>query len=441
MFRSTLALACAVALAGPAAAGTKYVFTDLGRMFPDSINSYGQVSGTLVPTSGTTRQPLLWTPVSANQPSGSTVVLPGTSAGGINDYGQVALVDNYGLGYHVLLWTPSAAHATAGSSVVLDGGDNLWVMKADVNSMGQVTYSEQGLVIGSESIGAFVWTPTSPLGSVGSSSLIGTFQVNAINDYGQVAGYILGNGRNDAVLWTPAASNGSTGSLTMLGDLGQSSSQAYGLNNNGQVVGTVLSNSNNWLPFRWDPTAPNATSGSMTELDTVEHPSGNVYAVQEDGTAMGGFYVAPNSPHAALYHPNGQIQDLQAELNLSGVTLYTAYGSNSAGQLIGIAMVGTEEHGYLLTPKSVEGDITNTRSLVSQLVSMGALLPANGQSLYSKLDSAMAKASSGDKAGAITEMKAFINQVTTFVKKGRLTQAQAQPLIDAANAIIAQLSA
>ena len=102
--------------------------------------------------------------------------------------------------------------------------------------------------------------------------------------------------------------------------------------------------------------------------------------------------------------------------------------------------VAGESHGFLLTPKPVSQQVTDVRQLVTNLVNIGALLPANGQSLYAKLDSAKAKIAAGNKSGAITDLKAFINQVTTFVKTGKLSAAQGQTLIDAANAIIAQIS-
>src|SRR5207253_8663159 len=124
--------------------------------------------------------------------------------------------------------------------------------------------------------------------------------------------------------------------------------------------------------------------------------------------------------YAAVFK-DGQVIDLNTLITVTGATLSAARGTNSAGQIVGNAFVGGVEHGFLLTPATAEDEILDVRHLVEELVRVGVLLPANGQSLYSKLDAAVAKASNGDKAGAITDLKAFINQVTTFVKTGRLS--------------------
>ena len=79
------------------------------------------------------------------------------------------------------------------------------------------------------------------------------------------------------------------------------------------------------------------------------------------------------------------------------------------------------------------------KNQVIELVNLGTMLPANGQSLYAKLNAALAKVAMNDVEGAIDSLSSFINQVKSFVKTGKLTQGQGEALIDAAQAIITAL--
>jgi predicted outer membrane repeat protein len=76
---------------------------------------------------------------------------------------------------------------------------------------------------------------------------------------------------------------------------------------------------------------------------------------------------------------------------------------------------------------------------VDELISLGAILPANGNSLKSKLNSALA-ALPNNPATAISALQSFINQVKSFIKTGRLSATDGQALIDAAQDIIDELS-
>jgi hypothetical protein len=66
--------------------------------------------------------------------------------------------------------------------------------------------------------------------------------------------------------------------------------------------------------------------------------------------------------------------------------------------------------------------------------------PADGNSLQVKLNAALA-ALPGDPATAISSCQSFIKQVKVLNKIKRLSAANGQPLIDASQAIIADLSA
>jgi hypothetical protein len=77
---------------------------------------------------------------------------------------------------------------------------------------------------------------------------------------------------------------------------------------------------------------------------------------------------------------------------------------------------------------------------VKALVAAGVLNQGQGNALIAKLDAAIKQVDKGNSNTAINQLQAFINQVNAFINSGILTSAQGQPLIDAANAIIAELA-
>jgi hypothetical protein len=78
-------------------------------------------------------------------------------------------------------------------------------------------------------------------------------------------------------------------------------------------------------------------------------------------------------------------------------------------------------------------------SSVTALVQGGAALPADGKSLLTLLQSAANSSTAGNTTAAIGQLNAFIAQVGAFVKNGKLTAAQGESLISAAQAAIASM--
>jgi hypothetical protein len=77
---------------------------------------------------------------------------------------------------------------------------------------------------------------------------------------------------------------------------------------------------------------------------------------------------------------------------------------------------------------------------VNALVNSGTLSSGNGNALTVKLISATANLNAGNSTAGVNQLNAFINQVTAFQKTGKLSNAQAQGLINAANLAIAAVS-
>ena len=92
----------------------------------------------------------------------------------------------------------------------------------------------------------------------------------------------------------------------------------------------------------------------------------------------------------------------------------------------------------MLTPRQgTAGLIDQVHSLVAQ----GALSDGQGNALIAKLDGVIKQLEKGKTKSAVNELKAFISQVNDFMNSTPpiLMPAEGQPLIDAANAIIAAL--
>jgi len=121
-------------------------------------------------------------------------------------------------------------------------------------------------------------------------------------------------------------------------------------------------------------------------------------------------------------------------------------GVNNVGQVIGSS---SDDGGWPrravvwsvpLPPPPPEEAIGNIADDIAELVSEGVLATGQANSLTSKLDTALVQLDKGNEKAASNVLQAFINQLTGLVNAGVLTIDDAQPLIDAAEAIIDQLT-
>ncbi len=215
------------------------------------INSFGQVAGYSSEPSSTFPIATVWT--------GSTPTLLDTpnsfysAAYSINDSGQVAGWSRISaIAQHAVVWNGTTA-------TFLDDLGSGSSQGYGINASGQVA----GRVTpGGGRQQAVVWNGTIP-------TLLGTLPGGldsgavGINDVGQVAGYIgagidgLGNSITHAVRWT-----GTT--PTNLGSLGGNISQAFGINNSGDVVGR-----SGGAPFLY-------TGGIMYDLNDLLLPGSGI---------------------------------------------------------------------------------------------------------------------------------------------------------------------
>lgn len=144
----------------------------------------------------------------------------------------------------------------------------------------------------------------------------------------------------------------------------------------------------------------------------------------------------------------------------AGDTLTLTVSNNTNGSLVSASIVGTSLTLDYLPDQNGTADITiratdggglfaeytfnitvissqqQLQNLIDDVGDLG-LNGGNTNALTSKLNNAINKLNQGKTNAGVNQIQAFINQVNAFVNSGKLTQAQADDLIDAANAAIA----
>jgi probable HAF family extracellular repeat protein len=227
----------------------------------------------------------------------------------------------------------SANWLFAASYAITDLGDLGFAdsYAGDINQNGQITGTSY---INSNSTRAFIYTD-GVMSSLGALSVNGMNNSNAyrINNLGQVVGCSC----NDACLF----SNGTITDLSCLP--GFTAHAAYGINDLGQVVG-----GSDAVPGYDHGCAYLYSSGLMTLLGTLPgyNFDSEAEAINNSGQVVGTSYSLDNTWHAFLYE-KGQMEDLGA---LPGCTFSSAYDINSHGQIIGDSgnvNSPTFSHGFL----------------------------------------------------------------------------------------------
>ena len=252
-----------------------------------------------------------------------------------------------------------------------------------INASGQVAgYSENS----SNTYRAFLSSGSTltDIGDLGGGSAV----AYAINDHGHVVGSaVTSNGENHPFLYR-------NGHMIDLGTLGSSNNDwwnsAQGVNNSDVVAGTSYDAQGNFLGFVWK-------NGTMTKMGTLGGPWSQAYAINNKGQITGLAYTKNGSAHAFLancaacplkdlgtfsgststvwgfgindagivvgqstfagtYHAfvysGGKIKDLNGLIPAgSGWVLIEANGINATGQIVGMGTHNGLEHAFLLTPQ------------------------------------------------------------------------------------------
>ncbi len=324
-------------------AAALYSVTDLGTLFGGSDKAYGiNNSGQVAGTSGA--RAVLY----ANGTVTNLGTLPGgtTSVGlGINSGGQIVGYSNTSGAERGFISSGGAmtplGSLTGGPSNaygINDSGLAVGSSVASNNRLHAVLYGPGG-------------TPTD-LGTLGGPES----HAYAINNSNQVAGYASAlvtyfdaYGNPYVVEETHAfLHNGST--MNDLGKLaGATYSYAYGINNNGQVVG-------------WSGNAFLYSGGAMTNLGTLpgQGSFSKAFGINDSGQIVGAAYMLGLNPdpfHSqarAFIFENNTMSNLNSLIDPgSGWTLQEARDINENGQIVGWGLFNGQTRAFLLTPTAV----------------------------------------------------------------------------------------
>jgi probable HAF family extracellular repeat protein len=158
-----------------------------------------------------------------------------------------------------------------------------------------------------------------------------------INDAGQVVGYsTTASGAKHAFVWT------ASGGMRDLGTLGGASSWATGINDVGQVVGgSYMAGDSAYHAFVW------TASGGMRDLSTLGGTWSEATGINDAGQVAGYSYTASVDYHAFVWTPGGSMRDLGT---LGGADSL-ATGINDAEQVVGYSTTagGSANHATLWT--------------------------------------------------------------------------------------------
>jgi probable HAF family extracellular repeat protein len=201
--------------------------------------------------------------------------------------------------------------------------------------------NDAGQVVGTTN-GAFLWQN-------GTMQNLGTLRgdtgssATAINNSSQVVGISTKvHTTHKTQTYTDTAFLWQNGKMTSLGTLGGQNSDAYAINDLGQVVGTADTRTSSGHAFLWDST------GGMQDLGFQGSPKGINAAGQIVGTMGGG------GGDAFLWQ-NGVLQDLNTLIpSGSGWVLQWATAINGSGQIVAWGTINGYPHvdGFLLTPST-----------------------------------------------------------------------------------------
>jgi probable HAF family extracellular repeat protein len=188
-----------------------------------------------------------------------------------------------------------------------------------------------------------------------------------LNEESQVVGFYFGFNPftfYHAFVWEDTNSNGAAenGEFSDMGTLGGVVSQAYSINEFGQVVGaSTLEGYSPWHAFlvtpqggQWDDDQWSGTPTNLfiQDLGTLGGTDSFAYAINDAGIIVGGA-DNPTGQHRAFVWETGAMSDLNAMIATNPPWLLTAARAiNSSGHIVGDGVVSGQTHAFLLLPAS-----------------------------------------------------------------------------------------
>jgi probable HAF family extracellular repeat protein len=247
---------------------------------------------------------------------------------GLNNKGGIVGYSFQGDDYHAFLYSYSDKSITDVGSL----GGNLNAACA-INEAGQVTgYSQDG----NGNLLAFIFSRKTPITSLGTLDGGSTSEAFGISNNGAA----VGDSQNGSQGHRPALfSNGS------VQDLGLAASNeadaletAYAINDSGQIVGRHGAGDNTFHAFLY-------AGGNTTDFGTLGGANGEALAINKNGQVVGDSDTADGPTHAFLF--DGSLKDLGTLPDFN--TASYARGINSSGDVVGESDSADQKRAFLYT--------------------------------------------------------------------------------------------
>jgi probable HAF family extracellular repeat protein len=170
-----------------------------------------------------------------------------------------------------------------------------------------------------------------------------------VNDKGEVVGYSFQGEDYRAFLYSS-----SDQSLTDVGSLGGKINAACAINDAGQITGYSQDENGNLLAFIFSRQQPIASLGTLEGASTSE-----AFGVNNSGAVVGDSQSG-NQNHRPVLFSNRSVQDLNLGRSNNPVALETAFAINDAGQIVGRHSAGNNAfHAFVF----VNGNTTDFSTL------------------------------------------------------------------------------
>ena len=331
-------------LSFPLAFAQKYTVTDLGSVVgPEGfavargINASGQVTGQSGPASGAFGNVFVYSDGAMD----NLGALPGgANAFGIsiNTSGQVAGGGTNAKGTYRAFISEDNKLVDIGD---LGGGT---AYGEAINDSGQVAGESASPTVNSE---PFLYTNGTMIGLGNLGSNTGWATARGINN----SGVVVGSSWTAQFVLHGFAWNGT---MNDLGTLGGPYSQAWAINNSGQITGLAyLANSGQHAFIT-------TIGGTMQDLGVIAELHGNPayawswgFAINDSGEVVGQASAKGTGDMHAFVYQAGKMKDLNTLVPKSAWVLFEARGVNNAGEIIctGLNAAGNQ-HAFLLTPSN-----------------------------------------------------------------------------------------
>jgi probable HAF family extracellular repeat protein len=251
--------------------------------------------------------------------------------------------------------------------------------------------------------------------------------INELSDISGVGTFL--DGTISGLIWNSV--------VHRFGSLGGDDIEANAINESSHVVGYSKDEDGVTRPFLWD-------GGDIMALDIPDSDYGVAWDINDEGYIVGERQTLSGQVIATLWTPQGAVRDLPA-LGGEGMNSY-ARGINKDGAIVGFSEIAPDVYHATAWNLSDEGGgeeektpeelIDELREDVRAMVDDGTLRRGWGWALMWRLRWVDRLIQRDRLNVAANVLNAFRNHVRALVRSGRLTQEEAQPLLDKAEQAI-----